>query len=272
MYSIASDSIYRSTYAQKHAIADIHAQVWYRVYIMEFPIRINKYLADKGYATRKGADALVEAGRVLINGTKATLGQKVQKQDTVTLSDDTKPVKHRYILYYKPAGILTHAEKDGGVDDLIAYARKKNKLTGLFPIGRLDKGTEGLIVLTDDGRLTRRLLGYEAFLEQEYEVVTDKRVTQTFLNRIEKGVRLGAHTTSPAHAVASKMNERQFTIEFSADRAHHIRRMCDALGYAVVSLKRTRIGPLALRGLKPGAFHELSGKEISALTRKLGLR
>jgi 23S rRNA pseudouridine2604 synthase len=239
---------------------------------MEFPIRINKYLADKGYATRKGADALVTAGRVLINGAQATLGQKVHERDTVSVSGEAKPVKHRYVLYYKPAGILTHAEKGSGTEDLLAYAQKKNKLTGLFPIGRLDKGTEGLIVLTDDGRLTRRLVGYETFLEQEYDVVTDKRVTQTFLNRIEKGVRLGAHTTSPAHATASKTNERQFTIAFSADRAHHIRRMCDALGYAVVSLKRTRIGSLSLRGLKPGAFHELSSKEVNALSKQLGLR
>lgn len=256
----------------KTASTDIHAYLWYRVCIMEFPIRINKYLADNGYATRKGADALVAAGRVLINGTKATLGQKVQEHDTVAISGEAQPSKHRYLLYYKPAGILTHSEKGDTTDDLLSYARKKNKISGLFPIGRLDKATEGLIVLTNDGRLTRRLVGYDAFLEQEYEVVTDKRVTQTFLNRIEKGVRLGAHTTSPAHVAASKTNEKQFTIAFSADRAHHIRRMCDALGHAVVSLKRTRIGSLSLRGLKPGAFHELSAKEIAALHRQLGLK
>ena len=239
---------------------------------MEFPIRINKYLADKGYSTRKGADALVEAGKVLINGTKATLGQKVLKTDTVTLAGAAQPTKHRYILYNKPAGILTYAEKETDTDDLLSYAKKKNKITGLFPIGRLDKATEGLIVLTDDGRLTRRLLGHEAFLEQEYEVTTDKRVTGTFLTRLGKGVRLGGHTTSQAQVTPSKNDDKRFTIMLTTDRGHHIRRMCDALGYVVVSLKRTRIGPLTIRDLKPGSFHELSGKEVASLAKQLNLR
>lgn len=245
---------------------------YYLPHPMEFPIRINKYLADKGYATRKGADVLVADGKVLVNGVKATLGQKVEKNDTVTLAGAAQPTKYRYILYNKPAGILTYSEKEGDTDDLLTYVKKKNKITGLFPVGRLDKATEGLIVLTDDGRLTRRLLGHEAFLEQEYEVTTDKRVTGTFLTRLGKGVRLGGHTTGHAEVTASKTNDKKFTIMLTTDKAHHIRRMCDALGYAVVTLKRTRIGPLSIRDLKPGSFHELLGKEVLTLSKNLGLR
>lgn len=239
---------------------------------MEFPIRINKYLAEKGYATRKGADAMVSAGHVRINGKPATLGQKVEKGDSITLANMPTAQSHRYILYAKPAGILTNPEKDTPVEDLLTYARKKNKLTGLFPVGRLDKDTEGLIVLTNDGRLTRRLLGHEAFLEQEYEVTTDKRVTGTFLNRLQKGVRVGTTTTQMARVVPSKKDEKSFTITLYVDKTHNIRRMCATLGYAVVHLKRTRIGHLALRDMKPGSFHELSPKEVAELGRKIGLK
>lgn len=235
---------------------------------MEFPIRINKYLAEKGYATRRGADVLIAAGRVMVNGAKATMGQKVLTSDHVEVATEAgRAQKYRYLLYHKPAGLLTHADKDSTAEDLLSYARKKNGIKGLFPVGRLDKDTAGLIVLTDDGRLTRAL---EA--EQGYLVTVDKRVTGTFLNRLAKGVRINGTMTAPAVVASAAENDRAFTITLPAGTKHSIRRMCDALGYAVVALTRTRIGTLALRDLKPGAFHELAEKERVALYRQLKLQ
>jgi 23S rRNA pseudouridine2604 synthase len=237
-----------------------------------FPIRINKYLAERGYATRRGADTLIASGRVLINGTPAVIGQKVAERDVVEVAARGGADKrHQYILYYKPAGILTHAEADTETTDVLRYAKKKNGITGLFPIGRLDKETEGLIILTNDGRLTRAFASHPSFAEQEYEVTVDKRVTGTFLNRLTKGVRLDGYMTKPAHAERMP-NDHVFTIALSEGRKHHIRRMCAPFGYAVTKLTRTRIGPLKLEALTPGTFHELTAKEITALHAQLGFK
>lgn len=238
---------------------------------MEFPIRINKYLAESGYATRRGADALISSGRVRVNGMPAVIGQKIAQTDKVEVAATGAPSRHRYILYYKPAGILTSEEANNTADNLLHYIQKKNGIKGLFPIGRLDKDTEGLIVLTNDGRITRSFAASDVFAEQVYEVTVDKRVTGTFLNRIGKGVRLDDYTTKPAH-VAPASSERVFTIALREGRKHHIRRMCAALGYSVVQLVRTRIGTLELKALKPGTFHELTAKEVAALYEQLGLK
>jgi 23S rRNA pseudouridine2604 synthase len=237
---------------------------------MEFPMRLNKYLAHKGYATRRDADVLIERGDVLVNGKPATLGQKVTETDKVEVKGRSQE-KHRYILYYKPFGVATNASSPDEID-IVTYVKKKNSITGLFPIGRLDKDSEGLIVLTNDGRITSRLLNQEDPLEQEYEVTVDKRVTQTFLNRLEKGVRIGGYMTQPTRASLHDGNEKVFTIALTESKKYHIRRMCATLGYSVQSLKRTRIDKLSLKRLKPGAFHELKGLEAKAFQRALGLQ
>jgi 23S rRNA pseudouridine2604 synthase len=238
---------------------------------MEFPIRINKYLAEQGYATRRGADALIASGKVRVNGTPAVIGQKIAKTDKVEVAATSASSRYRYILYYKPAGILTSEEADNTADNLVHYVQKKNGIKGLFPIGRLDKDTEGLIVLTNDGRITRSFASSDTFAEQVYEVTVDKRVTGTFLNRLSKGVRLDDYMTGPAQVTVGS-NDRVFTIALREGRKHHIRRMCAALGYSVVQLVRTRIGTLELKALKPGTFHELAGKEVTALYAQLGLK
>lgn len=238
---------------------------------MEFPIRINKYLAEQGYTTRRGADTLIASGKVRVNGTPAVLGQKITQSDKVDVVTTGTPSRYRYILYYKPAGILTSEEADNTADNLVHYVQRKNGIKGLFPVGRLDKDTEGLIMLTNDGRITRSFASSALFAEQVYEVTVDKRVTGTFLNRLGKGVRLDDYTTNPAQ-VAPASHERAFTIALKEGRKHHIRRMCAALGYAVVQLIRIQIGTLELKALKPGSFHELTKKEITVLYEQLGLK
>ena len=235
----------------------------------EFPMRLNKYLARAGYATRRSADTLIDEGRVFINGARAQLGQKVTESDTVEIKDFSKKT-YRYILYYKPRGVVTHSpsERETDIETLI---KRDHGITGLFPIGRLGKESEGLILLTDDGRITERILSPEHGHERTYEVVVDKRVTQTFLNALSRGVNIEGYRTKPAHTEKRLHDDVTFSITLTEGKKHQIRRMCAHFGYQVVALKRTEMHTLSLRRLKPGGFYELKQKEIKAFTTSLGL-
>jgi 23S rRNA pseudouridine2604 synthase len=237
---------------------------------MEFPIRLNKYLAHAGFATRRSADTLIAEGRVFVNGKPALMGQKIEEADKVEIKNhDTS--HHQYILYFKPLGISSQST-EGETADIVSRIKRDHKITGVFPIGRLDKQTEGLIILTDDGRITSRILDQKYVAEQEYEVHVDKRVTQTFLNRLSKGVRIGGYTTHSTQANISKENDHEFTIVLTEGRKYHIRRMCAMLGYSVTGLKRTRIADFSLRNLKPGGFYRLTPKDATILQSNFGLQ
>ncbi len=234
-----------------------------------FPMRLNKFLAYKGFATRRGADTLIETGRVFVNGSPAILGQKVSETDRVELKGhDTS--KFRYVLYYKPRGVITHSPAEGEID-IETDIFKNHSLRGLFPIGRLDKDSEGLMILTDDGRITERILNPDEGHERAYEVTVDKRVTQTFLNRLSKGVRIEGYMTRPAVTELNPAFPDQFTITLTEGKKHQLRRMCAALGYQVMRLKRTRILTFSLKSLKPSDVYTLKGKEIQAFQNALGL-
>ncbi len=236
----------------------------------DFPMRLNKYLAHAGFATRRGADSLIDAKRVFVNGKPAALGQKVEKTDRVEIKDyDTS--HYRYILYYKPRGVITHSPETGEVD-IVTQVKKDHKLTDVFPIGRLDKDSEGLIILTNDGRITERILNPDQGHEREYLVVVDKRVTQSFLNALMRGVTIEGYRTKPAHAEIDAKSDKSFTITLTEGKKHQVRRMCAALGYQVKSLKRTRMLNLELKNLKPGALYELKPKEYKGLLASLGLQ
>lgn len=234
-----------------------------------FPMRLNKFLAFKGFATRRSADTLIEKGSVFVNGKIAVLGQKVSETDRVEIQDH-KPTSHRYVLYYKPRGIITHSPGENEVD-IETDILKNHKVRGLFPIGRLDKDSEGLMILTDDGRITERILNPDEGHEREYEVTVDKRVTQTFLNRLSKGVRIEGYMTKPARAERAPVSEYVFTITLTEGKKHQVRRMCASLGYQVTSLKRTRILQFGLKTLKPGGIYTLKEKEVRAFQNALGL-
>ena len=232
-------------------------------------MRLNKYLAHKGYTTRRGADTLIEEGRVFVNGKPAIIGQKVTETDRVEIQGFNTS-KFRYILYYKPRGVITHSP-EAHETDILTQIKKDHNVTGIFPIGRLDKDSEGLIILTDDGRITERILNPEHAHEREYEVQVDKHVTQTFLNALTKGVTIEGYKTKKAKAVLLKGLERAFTIILTEGKKHQVRRMCAALGYQVRSLKRTRMMSMHLKSLKSGAYYSLNKNEIATFLKEIGL-
>ncbi len=234
-----------------------------------FPMRINKYLAHAGFSTRRGADTLINEKRVFVNGKPAVMGQKVTLTDKVEIKDfDTS--HYEYILYYKPRGVITHSPENDEVD-IETRIKRDHSIVGLFPIGRLDKDSEGLIILTNDGRITERVLSPEQGHEREYEVTVDKRVTQTFLNRLEKGVVIERYHTKPAKAASLPGNEFGFTLILTEGKKHQVRRMCAACGYQVTSLKRTAVLDFKLRSLKSGEFYRLKQKEALYFQKTLGL-
>lgn len=234
---------------------------------MEFPIRINKYLAHKGYATRRDADTLIADGKVFVNNIPALIGQKITATDVVEVRN--VPTRHfRYLRYYKPRGVITHSPAEGEVD-IETQLSRDHSLTGVFPIGRLDKDAEGLMLLSDDGRVTERILNPERKHTREYEVTVDKKVTPGSLEKLQKGVNIEGYVTRPAKA--KPLREKTFLLILTEGKKHQIRRMCAALGYQVTGLKRTRILDLSLGTLKKGACEELTKTERDRLLGTLGL-
>ena len=231
-------------------------------------IRINKYLADKGFATRKGADALIEAGKVFVNGTKAVLGQKVGAEDKVEVKESRSAAAstpRRYLAYYKPAGYVTLNPVEGEKEIADIF-----EMEGLFPIGRLDKNTEGLIILTNDGRITDRLLNPKYEHEKEYLVETERTVGEGFKEKLEKGVNIGeGELTKPAKV--ELIDEHHFSIAITEGKKHQVKRMTEALGVSVRNLKRTRIMNINLSKLKQNSGREITGKELKEFLANLGL-
>lgn len=225
-------------------------------------MRINKYLAHKKYCTRREADELISAGKVLLNGKRAVLGDKVKEKDVVEVRFRQKTF--RYFAYNKPRGVITHSpqEDEEGINDIVP-------IEGVFPVGRLDKDSYGLIILTDDGRLTEALLNPEHEHEKEYEVVVATALPEHFKRRMERGLDIGDHRTKPC--TVKLLGDKKFSIVLTEGKKHQIRRMCGNLGQSAVELKRTRIMNIKLGGLKPGADRTLQGTELRSFLDALGL-
>ncbi len=235
---------------------------------MEFPMRLNKYLAQEGIASRREADVLIEQGKILINGQKAVVGQKVTEGDEVELVGQTK--KKQYYAYYKGRGVITHSPAQHETD--IAMRLKQDYgLTDVSPIGRLDKDSEGLIILSNDGRITAPLLDPESKSEKEYEVLVDKNLSGMAQRLMSKGVDIEGYKTKPAKLVANPKNAKRFRIILTEGKKHQIRRMCAALGYQVQTLKRVRVVNIELGKLKPNQFRKITGEELQIFLNKLGL-
>ena len=162
---------------------------------MEKETRLNKYLADQQIASRREADVLIEQGKVLVNGKKAKLGQKISSNDTVEVAGKTK--KKQYFAYYKGRGIITHSPTAGEVD-IATRIKNDYNLTEVTPVGRLDKDSEGLIILSNDGRITGPLLSPENGNEKEYEVLVDKNLSGMAEKLMSKGVDIEGYKTKPA--------------------------------------------------------------------------
>ncbi len=206
-------------------------------------MRINKYLAWKKISTRRGADDLVEKKKVFINGKLAVLGSKVNENDKVEVRGAEKK-KYIYFAYNKPIGIETNSPKED-----------------LFPLGRLDKASHGLMILTNDGRITDQLLNPKYFHEKEYIVKTSNKLRSNFKQKMEVGVNIEGYLTKKCKV--NIINDFTFRVILTEGKKHQIRRMCSALFQEVSDLKRERIINIKLDNLKPNALREIKGGELS---------
>lgn len=225
-------------------------------------MRINKYLAHKNLCTRREADELIAAGKVLINGKPAKLGDKVHESDDVKVLFRVK--KYRYYAYHKPRGIITHSPQEGEKEIVEIIPVK-----GVFPIGRLDKDSSGLIILTDDGRITDKLLNPEFAHEKEYIVTTKEMLKSNFKQRMESGVNIEGYTTKDC--TVDVQGENKFSIVLTEGKKHQIRRMCAALGYVVNTLQRVRVMNISIKGLQAGQHRPIQGDELATFLKSLGL-
>ena len=219
--------------------------------------RINKFFTQQGIASRREADQWIEAGRVTINGRIAKLGDRVTPSDTVARDGKVIPWGNRpvYIKFHKPLGVTTTCELDVP-DNIIAYIGHAQRI---FPIGRLDKDSSGLILLTNDGEIVNQVLRAEHGHEKEYLVQVDRPFDQAFLDRIAHGVVILDKKTKPC--TASRRGPREFRIILTEGRNRQIRRMCEALGYRVTALHRVRVMNITIEGLAVGQWKNLSDRE-----------
>ncbi|HXK35219.1 MAG TPA: pseudouridine synthase [Candidatus Paceibacterota bacterium] len=230
---------------------------------MHFPIRLNKYLAEKNIAARRGADLLIAAGKIKINGQIAKLGDKVWEKDVVEIADEIKRKKYSYLAYHKPVGIVTHSPQPGEKE----IKNVANLPKDVFPIGRLDKDSAGLIILTNDGRLTDRLLNPKLFHEKEYRVTLDKPITNTLLLKIKEGLKTSGFKARPAKI--RKIAQEKFEMILTEGKNRQIRRMAAALGFAVRELVRIRVMNIRLGNLAPNQFRPIEGEELKELLQNL---
>lgn len=232
-----------------------------------YPIRINKYLAYNNFCTRRAADEIIKSGRVKINGQVAVLGVKVKETDEVTIDKDIRRNKKLvYLAYNKPQGIVTHSPQKGekSIEDIFNYSQK------VFPVGRLDKDSYGLIILTNDGRVTDRLLNPDHYHEKEYLVKVDRTISPGFIKNMSEGVVLddGYKTRN---CEVKKINDLSFSIVLTEGKKRQIRRMCEKLERRVIELKRIRIMNIKLGSLKSREYREIEGLEQAELLKSIGI-
>ncbi len=240
-----------------------------------FPMRINKYLSHVHKITRKTGDELIEKKQVKINGKVAVLGDKVIETDVVELAQKeltSMQKDHAYFAYNKPVGLVTHSPERDEVDIKQALMKGSSLpphiAKSLFPIGRLDKKSTGLIILTNDGRITDRLLNPEYIHDKEYIVTTVQPLPNFFKKVMEGGMQIGDYKTKPC--VIKLMGPKIFSIVLTEGKRHQIRRMCEALRVDVKDLKRTRVMNIHLGKLAPGALRKIEGVELDKFLKELG--
>jgi 23S rRNA pseudouridine2604 synthase len=226
-------------------------------------MRINKFISEKGICSRREADRLIEQKRVTINGIVALMGSVVQEGDAVKV--DNKPLKSRekfvYLVLNKPVGIVstTDTKERDNIIDFMNYPKR------IFPIGRLDKDSEGLILLTSDGDIVNKILRAGNNHEKEYIVRVDKPINQNFINSMASGVRILGTVTKKCRV--ELLTKYTFRIILTEGMNRQIRRMCEAFGYQVLKLKRIRIMNIRLEDLPTGAWRYVSPEEMEDLNQ-----
>lgn len=228
-------------------------------------MRLNRYISDSGCCSRREADRLIAEGRVRINGRTAQLGQKVQPGDSVTLDGKTVTGSgpKKYLALYKPRGIVCTADprEKYNVVDYLGYPER------VYPVGRLDKDSEGLLIMTSDGDIVNRLLRAAGGHEKEYQVTVDRPVTAEFVRRMAAGVPVLDRITLPCRV--RRTGRFSFDIILVQGLNRQIRRMCEYLGYRVRELRRVRIMNIELGNMQPGDWRELTKAELDTLLRSL---
>jgi len=228
-------------------------------------IRINKYLSEAGYCSRREADKLIDNGFVTINDEIVTCGTKVYENDVVKCKGEVifhneEPVM---LIYNKPTGVVCSTAEKDNIIDYIGYPKR------IYPVGRLDKDSEGLILLTNQGDISDAILRAANHHEKEYIVRVNRPVDKEFIDGMQRGVPILDTVTRPCKI--RKIDDRKFSIIITQGLNRQIRRMCEYFDYRVVSLKRVRIMDINLGNLKSGQYIEMSRKEIENLRKKLGV-
>lgn len=229
-------------------------------------MRLNKFISETGSCSRREADRWIAEGRVAVNGQPATLGTQVGAGDAVTVDGRplAAPTRHVYLALNKPVGIICTTERQvaGNIIDFVNHPQR------IFPVGRLDRDSCGLILLTNDGDIVNELLRVEHGHEKEYRVTVDRPVTELFLRCMADGVRIMGVMTRPCRVERAGRNA--FRIVLTQGLNRQIRRMCSALGYQVRSLERVRIDHITLDGLVRGAWRVLRADELAGLRSRRG--
>ncbi len=225
-------------------------------------IRINKYLSEVGFCSRREADKLLEQGRITLNGKIPELGTKVGPSDQVAVDGKNigKPIKnHTYIAFNKPVGIVSTTDTKGEKDNIIDYINHPQRI---FPIGRLDKDSEGLIFLTSEGDIVNKILRSKNNHEKEYIVTVDRPVNEEFVRKMSSGIPILDTVTDPCKV--ERISKFKFRIILTQGLNRQIRRMCEYLGFKVVQLKRIRIMNIHL-DIPVGQWRDLTEKEMAEL-------
>lgn len=227
--------------------------------------RLNKYLADSGFCSRREADRLIAEGRVSLDGRIAALGERVPEGAKVSVDgvEIRESGAKAYLAVYKPVGIVCTADprEPMNIVDYINYPER------IYPVGRLDKDSEGLILMTSDGDIVNRILRAGGRHEKEYEVALNRKVDEAFLESLRTGVPVLGRMTLPARV--SRTGPGSFRMVLVQGMNRQIRRMCEYLGAGVVHLRRVRIMNIRLAGMQPGHWRHLTEKELSALRASL---
>lgn len=229
-------------------------------------IRINRYIATKKDVSRRQADKLIIEKRVRINGKIAILGDKIGETDEVEIDGSSlKDIKKKliYLAFNKPVGIVSNIAQHGqkSIKDILNFPIQ------VFPVGRLDKDSHGIIILTNDGRITEKLLHPKHKHEKEYIVKVNKLITEEFLKTMSQGVVISGYRTKKCRI--KKIKSKKFKIILTEGKNRQIRKMCSVLNYKVLNLERIRIMNIELENLKIGKFRELNGNELKKLLDNL---
>ena len=239
-------------------------------------MRLNKFLASIGVCSRREADKAIEAGRVMINGQVVELGATVGDEDFVSfdgryigMGKDVEKIKPIIIAFNKPEGLVCTTSDNDGAMNVVDYIGMKERI---YPVGRLDKDSSGLLLLTNQGSLTNSLLRAANYHEKEYIVKVNKDIDDAFINKMANGIYLYELKTKTRKCKVKKLNKNTFSIVLTQGLNRQIRRMCLACGMKVQKLNRVRIVNIKLDGLAIGDYRNLSDEEVKKLYKELGIR